>query len=50
MKSAPSGTGAPVNIRTACPAPTRPSKRAPAADMPITSSRRPGAESAARIA
>ena len=37
--SAPSGNGAPVMIRTACPGPTVPSNRWPAATEPITWSR-----------
>ena len=48
--SAPSGTGAPVKMRTASPAPTPPEKRRPAAEVPTTRSRAPGAASAARRA
>ena len=40
MPSAPSGTGAPVKMRTASPAPTRPKKGCPAANSPITVSSR----------
>jgi hypothetical protein len=36
MVSAPSGTGAPVKMRTASPAPTTPEKRRPAALSPMT--------------
>ena len=36
MPSAPSGTGAPVEIRTAVPASQRPAKPWPAPDSPIT--------------
>ena len=41
-RSAPSGTGAPVKIRTASPGPTAPAKRAPAVETPTTRSRAPG--------
>ena len=39
MVSAPSGTGAPVKMRTASPAPTLPGYSFPAAAMPVTVSR-----------
>ena len=39
--SAPSGTGAPVKMRTASPGPSAPAKRSPARDMPTTLSRAP---------
>ena len=37
--SAPSGIGAPVMMRTACPRSTRPSKGEPGNERPTTSSR-----------
>ena len=49
--SAPSGIGAPVKIRAACPGPTTPENGRPAADSPTHSSRAPAlAVSTARTA
>ncbi len=50
MPSAPSGTKAPVKMRTAWPGPTDPSKGCPAGAAPMTASRAPSAASAARTA
>ncbi len=36
MASAPSGTGAPVKMRTVWPGPTMPPKPSPAAERPIS--------------
>ena len=48
--SAPSGTGAPVKMRTAWPSPTAPPNGAPAGASPMTASLAPAARSPERTA
>ena len=49
-RSAPSGSAAPVKIRTACPSPAVPPNLAPAAEMPTTRSNAPATASPSRTA